>query len=32
MCGLAGIVLSPHGHLDERVLLAMRDVQRHRGI
>ncbi len=31
MCGLAGIVLSPHGHLDERVLLAMRDVQRHRG-
>ena len=31
MCGLAGIVLSKHGHLDERVLLAMRDVQRHRG-
>lgn len=31
MCGLAGIVLSQHGYLDERVLLAMRDVQRHRG-
>jgi len=31
MCGLAGIVLSQHGHLDERVLLAMRDAQRHRG-
>ncbi len=31
MCGLAGIVLSPQGHLDEQVLLAMRDVQSHRG-
>ncbi|MEO5811286.1 MAG: XrtA/PEP-CTERM system amidotransferase [Rhodanobacter sp.] len=31
MCGLAGIVLSSHGHLDEQVLLAMRDVQSHRG-
>ena len=31
MCGLAGIVSSPHAHLDEQVLLAMRDVQRHRG-
>jgi asparagine synthase (glutamine-hydrolysing) len=31
MCGLAGIVSSHHGYLDERVLLAMRDVQRHRG-
>ena len=31
MCGLAGIVLSPHGHLDEQVLMAMRDVQSHRG-
>jgi asparagine synthase (glutamine-hydrolysing) len=31
MCGLAGIVLSHQGHPDERTLLAMRDVQRHRG-
>ncbi len=31
MCGLAGIVSSPHGHPDEQVLLHMRDVQRHRG-
>ena len=31
MCGLAGIVSSHHGYLDERILLAMRDVQRHRG-
>ena len=31
MCGLAGIVLSHPGHPDERTLLAMRDVQRHRG-
>lgn len=31
MCGLAGIVLSQQGRLDERVLLAMRDAQRHRG-
>jgi asparagine synthase (glutamine-hydrolysing) len=31
MCGLAGIVSSPGGLVDERMLLAMRDVQRHRG-
>lgn len=31
MCGLAGIVLSQHAGVDERVLLAMRDAQRHRG-
>ena len=31
MCGLAGIVLAQHGCPDERVLLAMRDAQRHRG-
>ncbi|TAL84399.1 MAG: amidotransferase 1, exosortase A system-associated [Rhodanobacter sp.] len=31
MCGLAGIVLSQQGHLNEQVLLAMRDAQRHRG-
>ncbi len=32
MCGLAGIVLSPHAHgVNENVLLAMRDAQRHRG-
>ncbi|KRA33136.1 asparagine synthase [Rhodanobacter sp. Root627] len=31
MCGLAGIVLSHPGRPDERTLLAMRDVQRHRG-
>ena len=31
MCGLAGIVLAHPGHPDERVLLAMRDAQSHRG-
>lgn len=31
MCGLAGIVLSHGNSADQRVLLAMRDVQRHRG-
>lgn len=31
MCGLTGIVLSQHAGVDERVLLAMRDAQRHRG-
>jgi len=31
VCGLAGIVLSQHAGVDERVLLAMRDAQRHRG-
>ncbi|CAM5364415.1 asparagine synthase (glutamine-hydrolyzing) OS=Rhodanobacter lindaniclasticus OX=75310 GN=B1991_02945 PE=3 SV=1 [Rhodanobacter lindaniclasticus] len=32
MCGLAGIVLSPHGSdVNEKVLLAMRDAQSHRG-
>ncbi|HLI18378.1 MAG TPA: XrtA/PEP-CTERM system amidotransferase [Rhodanobacteraceae bacterium] len=31
MCGLAGIVLSHERCPDERVLRAMRDVQRHRG-
>lgn len=31
MCGLAGIVSSSHGRLDEQVLLAMRDAQIHRG-
>lgn len=31
MCGLTGIVLSQHASVDERVLLAMRDAQRHRG-
>ncbi|WEN15377.1 amidotransferase 1, exosortase A system-associated [Rhodanobacter sp. AS-Z3] len=31
MCGLAGIVLGHQGHPDEQTLLAMRDVQRHRG-
>ncbi len=31
MCGLAGIVLSRGGSVNERILLAMRDVQRHRG-
>lgn len=31
MCGLAGIVLAQRGYPDERVLLAMRDAQRHRG-
>ena len=31
MCGLAGIVSSQQGHPDERTLLAMRDVQWHRG-
>lgn len=31
MCGLAGIVTSHRGRADEKLLLAMRDVQRHRG-
>ncbi|KZC41788.1 MULTISPECIES: XrtA/PEP-CTERM system amidotransferase [Rhodanobacter] len=31
MCGLAGIVSSYHSGVDEKVLLAMRDAQRHRG-
>ena len=31
MCGLAGIVLARDARVDERVLLAMRDAQRHRG-
>lgn len=31
MCGLTGIVSSQHAGVDERVLLAMRDAQRHRG-
>lgn len=31
MCGLTGIVLSQHAGVDERILLAMRDAQRHRG-
>jgi len=32
MCGLAGIVLSRNGDTpNEKILLAMRDVQRHRG-
>lgn len=31
MCGLAGIVLSREGRPDERIVLAMRDAQRHRG-
>jgi asparagine synthase (glutamine-hydrolysing) len=31
MCGLAGIVSSHHGRVNERVLLAMRDAQIHRG-
>ena len=31
MCGLAGIVSSHHGRVNERVLLAMRDAQLHRG-
>ena len=31
MCGLAGIVLSCGGGVDEKVLLAMRDAQFHRG-
>ncbi len=32
MCGLAGIVMSPKGdRVNEKILLAMRDVQRHRG-
>ena len=31
MCGLAGIVLTRDAHVEERTLLAMRDVQRHRG-
>lgn len=31
MCGLAGIVSSQQGRPDERVLLAMRDAQSHRG-
>ena len=31
MCGLTGIILSQHAGVDEKVLLAMRDAQRHRG-
>jgi asparagine synthase (glutamine-hydrolysing) len=31
VCGLTGIVSSQHAGVDERVLLAMRDAQRHRG-
>jgi asparagine synthase (glutamine-hydrolysing) len=31
MCGLAGIVSAPGASVEERTLLAMRDVQRHRG-
>jgi len=31
VCGLAGIVLARDARVDERVLLAMRDAQRHRG-
>ncbi|HJR14623.1 MAG TPA: XrtA/PEP-CTERM system amidotransferase [Rhodanobacteraceae bacterium] len=31
MCGLAGIVLARDARVDERVLLGMRDAQRHRG-
>ena len=31
MCGVAGIVLAKNGSVNERILLAMRDVQRHRG-
>ncbi|HEX2519689.1 MAG TPA: asparagine synthase (glutamine-hydrolyzing), partial [Castellaniella sp.] len=31
MCGLTGIVSSQHAGVDERILLAMRDAQRHRG-
>lgn len=31
MCGLAGIVLARGGGVDDKVLLAMRDVQLHRG-
>ena len=31
MCGLTGIVSSKHASVDERILLAMRDAQRHRG-
>lgn len=31
MCGLAGIVSSRQAGMDEKVLLAMRDAQRHRG-
>ncbi|MGH8182829.1 MAG: asparagine synthetase B, partial [Rhodanobacteraceae bacterium] len=31
MCGIAGVVLSRNGAVNERILLAMRDAQRHRG-
>jgi len=31
MCGIAGIVLSRAGGVNERILLAMRDAQYHRG-
>ncbi|MGH8191886.1 MAG: XrtA/PEP-CTERM system amidotransferase [Rhodanobacteraceae bacterium] len=31
MCGLAGIVLANQARVDEKVLLAMRDAQLHRG-
>jgi asparagine synthase (glutamine-hydrolysing) len=31
VCGLTGIVSSQHAGVDERILLAMRDAQRHRG-
>jgi asparagine synthase (glutamine-hydrolysing) len=31
VCGIAGIVLARNGSVNERILLAMRDVQRHRG-
>ncbi len=31
MCGIAGIVLSRNGSVNERILLAMRDAQYHRG-
>ena len=31
MCGISGIVLTKNGSVNERILLAMRDAQRHRG-
>ncbi|TAN02999.1 MAG: amidotransferase 1, exosortase A system-associated [Rhodanobacteraceae bacterium] len=31
MCGVTGIVLAKNGGVNERVLLAMRDAQQHRG-
>ena len=31
MCGIAGIVPARDARVDERVLVAMRDIQRHRG-